>query len=587
MSDAYRAPLHDQLFLLQSVLGAGRLFAFPAYEHADMETARAVLDEGGRFASGVLAPLNRTGDEIGSRLEHGRVITPPGFREAYVRYAAGGWPGLDQPLDCGGQGLPLVVQAAFEEMVDGACMAFGMLPVNQRACARLLARHANDEIRALVLPKLVSGEWGATICISESLAGSDLGRIRTKAVPRSDGSFALDGSKLFISYGDHDLTEQIVHMVLARTPGAPPGTRGLTLFLVPKYAIEAGGKLGARNGVGVSRVEHKMGLNASPTCVLDLNDARGVRIGEEHAGLKSMFVMMNSMRLAVAVQGVGVAGRALGAASRYAAQRLQGGSPERPPVPIIEHPDVRRMLLTMRARTEGLRALILQTAFELDVAAGAPDAEERTAALDLAEWLLPVCKACGSEAGFEVANLAIQIFGGHGYVSDAGVEQLARDCRVSAIYEGTNGIQALDLVTRKLVQDGGRRYRRFAQRVRADLERLAGSAHAGAIHGALEDALARLDTVTTAMQRKAGREMRDIEAGATAYLQLVGLVASGWMWLRMAAAATDASAFAALKRATARFHAEHLMPAAATFERQALVGAAALDAVGADVLGNV
>ncbi len=582
MSESYAPPVRDQWFILESVLDAGRLFAWPAFRHVDMQTARAVLEEGARFAAGVLAPLNRTGDEIGSRLEQGRVVTPPGFREAYARYVAGGWPGLHQPPEHGGQGLPLALQAAFAEMVDGACMAFGMLPVNQRACARLLARHGDATTRANVLPRLVSGDWGATICISEPLAGSDVGRIGTRAVPRGDGTYALEGTKIFISYGDHDLTGQIVHMVLARTPGAPPGTRGLSLFLVPKFEIEPGGRLGARNGVAVSRLERKMGLKASPTCVLELSGARGVRIGEEHAGLKTLFVMMNAMRLAVAVQGVGVAGRALAEASRYAAERPQGGAAERAPVPIVEHADVRRMLLTMRARTEGMRALVLETALQLDIAEGSPDAAQRQAALDLAEWLLPVCKACGAEAGFEVANLAIQVLGGHGYVSDAGVEQLARDGRACAVYEGTNGIQALDLVTRKLAQDGGRRYRRFVERVRADLERLGGAAHTEAIGGALQDALARLEATTREIQRRRPRER---EAGATAYLQLAGLVASGWMWLRMAAAADGAGAHAPLKRATARFHAEQLMPAAAVFERQALAGAAALDAVDSGLLG--
>jgi len=576
--------MHDQMFVLETVLDAGRLFSLPAYRHAEMDAVRAVLEQGAKFATEVLAPLNRAGDETGSRLEDGRVLTPPGFREAYAQYAAGGWPGLDQPLDCGGHGLPLAVQVAFEEMVDGACIAFGMLPVMQRSCARLLARHADAATRALVLPKLVSGEWGATICMSEPLAGSDVARIRTKAEPRGDGTYAVSGTKIFISYGDQDLTGQIVHMVLARTPGAPPGTRGLSLFLVPKRRIEPGGGLGAPNGVRVSRIEHKMGLKASPTCVLDFEEAHGVRIGEEHGGLKAMFAMVNSMRLAVAVQGVGVAGRALGAASRYAAERPQGGPPERPPVPIIEHADVRRMLFTMRARTEGLRALILQTALELDLAAALPDAEARVAALDLAEWLLPVCKACGSEAGFEAANLAIQVHGGHGYVADAGVEQLARDSRVSSIYEGTNGIQALDLVTRKLMQDGGRRYERFVQRVRTDLERTIGIAQVEANHSVLREALARLEAATAALRKKMEPAPRDVEAGATPYLQLVGLVASGWMWLRMAAAADDASEFGRLKRATARFHAEHLMPAAATLERQALAGSAALDAVDSSLL---
>lgn len=578
----YVAPLEDIRFLFNQVLDYRRLCSLPGFAQADPEVADAVLTEAARFTSEVLGPLNAVGDQEGSRLENGRVVTPSGFRQAYWSYVEGGWPGLDMPVEYGGQGLPLVLQAACAEMVNGACVSFGMLPLMERAATRLLSAHAPKPIVDAYVPKLAVGEWGATICISEAQAGSDVGRISTRAVPREDGNYALSGTKIFITYGDQDFTEQIVHMVLARIPGAPAGTRGLSLFLVPKRLIQKDGSLGALNAVEVSRLEHKMGLKASPTCVVNFDGAIGYLIGREGAGLRAMFTMVNTMRLEVAMQGVAVAGAATAKALHYAMERPQGGTPELPPVPIIEHADVRRMLFTMRARTEAMRALVLEAALNLDLAgAGAP--EDRANALALAEWLLPVCKACGSEAGFEVANLAVQVFGGHGYVADAGVEQYVRDSRVMSIYEGANGIQALDLVTRKLAQDAGLRYRLFTQRVRADLLRCSDQKALEVICKALHDGLARLDTCTTVLKARLETAMRDAEAGASSYLALVGLVGGGWMWLRMAAAAGDSPLHQA-KRATARFYAEYLMPEARALECKVLAGAASIDAIESSVL---
>jgi alkylation response protein AidB-like acyl-CoA dehydrogenase len=577
MSEHYQAPVDDLLFLFREVLDCERLLALDAYRHVDMDLVAAVLNEGARFAGEVLAPLNVVGDTIGSRLENGRVITPPGFKEAYRSYVEGGWPSLDLPLEHGGQGLPLAVQVAFAEMVDGACTAFGMLTLMERAAAWLLIEHAEPELVARVVPKLVAGEWGATICISEPQAGSDVGRITTRAVPSGDGRYTLTGTKIFITFGDHDLTEQICHMVLARTPGAAPGTRGLSLFLVPAREIDAAGRPGERNRLGVSRVEHKMGLKASPTCVLDFDGATGYRIGAEGAGLRTMFTMVNLMRLQVGVQGVAIGGAATGKALRYAVERPQGGAPDAPAVCIVEHADVRRMLLAMRARTEAFRALVLETALQLDIARHAGNDGARARALGLAEWLLPICKACSSEAGFEVANLGIQVHGGHGYVSDAGAEQYARDIRVAAIYEGTNGIQALDLVTRKLLRDDGRRYGLFIDRVRADLTRADGNADLRPIAAAVTDAVTRVDAGTALLLEKAADAPRDVEAGATAYLRMLGLLAGGWMWLRMSAAATGEGPLHRAKRASARYYADYLMPEILTLERQLAAGSAALD----------
>ncbi len=576
MNDSYTAPLADLRFVLREALDYERLFSLPSFCHADSAVADAVLAAAARFATGILAPLNASGDEQGSRLENGRVLTPPGFRDAYRRYADGGWPGLDLPLEHGGQGLPLTLQAACAEMFNGACVAFGMLPLMERAAARLLLEHAPKALADAFVPHLVTGKWGATICISEAQAGSDVGRIVTRAEARGDGRYALGGTKIFITFGDQDLTEQIAHMVLARLPGAPPGTRGLSLFLVPSRRLQADGAVGAANAVSVSRVEHKMGLKASPTCVLDFDGAEGYLVGRENAGLGAMFTMVNTMRLEVAVQGVAIAGAATAKALRYATERPQGGAAAVAPVAIVEHADVRRMLYVMRARTEAMRALVLETAFQLDLAhAGEPP--QRADALALAQWLLPVCKACASEAGFEVANLALQVFGGHGYVADAGVEQYVRDSRVMSIYEGANGIQALDLVMRKLTQDEGNCYRLFTARIRADLSRCDRSVDLEPIRAALIDGLTRLDVCTKVLVPWADSRSRDAEAGASAYLALVGLVAGAWMWLRMALAADRDTKQHQSKRALARFYADYLMPEARTLESRALLGAVCLD----------
>lgn len=584
MNSTYAPPVDDLRFVLNDVLDYQQLFAMPAFAHADAELADAVLLEAARFTGGVLGPLNGPGDVHGCRLENGRVLTPPGFRDAYWQYVEAGWPGLDMPQAYGGQALPLTLQAACAEMVNGACVAFGMLPLMARAATRLLIAHAPKAVLDVMAPPLAAGLWGATICISEAQAGSDVGRIATRAVPRGDGRYALSGTKIFITYGDQDFTQQIIHMVLARLPDAPPGTRGLSLFVVPSRRLE-NGRPGAANGVAVSRVEHKMGLKASPTCVLDFDDAEGYLVGREHAGLKAMFTMVNAMRLEVAMQGVAVAGAATAKAQRYALERPQGGDPARPAVPIIEHADVRRMLYLMRARTEAMRALVLETALQLDLAqAGEP--AQRAAALALAEWLLPVCKACGAETGFEVANLAVQIFGGHGYVSDAGVEQYVRDSRVMSIYEGANGIQALDLVMRKLTQDDGERYRLFTARIRADLDRTGARAELAPVHAAVADGLARLDACTAALLVRLARHGRDAEAGASAYLALVGLVAGGWMWLRMAAVADGDTPLHRAKGSLARFYAEYLMPEVPTLACRALLGAASVDELAAATLAG-
>ncbi len=581
MNEHYSAPLEEQLFLLERVLDWDSLFALPEFAHADSELATSVLREGARFTSEVLSPINRIGDEQGSRLENGRVVTPDGFREAFRSYGEVGSPGLDLPRKFGGQNLPLVVQAAFAEMVNGACASFGMLPLMLRAAAWLLIEHAEEDMVAKVVPNLLSGKWGATICISEPQAGSDVGRISTRATPRNDGTYALSGTKIFITYGDHDLTDQIMHMILARTPDAPPGTRGLSLFLVPKCRFDNPEVV---NGISISGIEKKMGLKASPTCVLHLEEAIGYRVGPEYRGLKCMFTMVTLMRLEVSVQGVAIAGAVTQIALNYAADRPQGGKPDSPPVAIIEHADVRRMLFVMRARTEAMRALVYEAAFNLDLACAAQDEKERMEARRLAEFLLPVCKACASEMGFDVASLAVQVLGGHGYISDAGVEQYLRDSRVMAIYEGTSGIQALDLVKRKLLKDSGSRYRLLTDRIRQDLERHRTEKGIDEIHRALGEGLERLDGCTEFLQESSSQSVRDVEAAATDYLHLVGLVAGAWMWLRMAAAAGKDSPLSPGKKAYAQFYAQYLMPEAVALEDRIRTGRGAIDSLDVETL---
>ncbi len=579
----YTPALEDMRFLLEEVLDLHRVFGREPHEDVDIEVACAILEQGARFATEVLGPLNIQGDTVGAQFVDGAVRTAPGFAEAYRQFGEAGWLGLDLPPEYGGQGLPLVIQAGVAEMVTGSCLAFSMLPVMGRAASKLLIGHADAPLRQTVVPRLLSGEWTATICISEPQAGSDVGRIVTRAAPGADGHWSLTGTKIFISYGDHDVTRQIVHMVLARTPQAPPGTRGLSLFVVPKFRFGSDGLPGERNAVTVSRIERKMGLKASPTCVLDLDGAVGVLIGGEGNGLKTLFDMVNVMRLETGIQGLAVGGAATARALAYAAERLQGGSADTAPVPLVAHADVRRMLYTMRARVEAMRALMFETAMQLDLS-GIGTPAERIVAQEQAQWLLPICKAFFTATGFEVANLALQCFGGHGYVSDAGVEQYVRDLRVASIYEGTNGIQAFDLVVRKLLGDDGRRYDEFVARIRRDVDRHADRPDLDTIRTAVSDGLGRIETVSSAYRALPSGQRRAAEAGAAAFLAMAGRVASAWMWLRMAAVATGPSALHRRKRELAAFYARYLAPELLALERQALPGAACVDGLDAATL---
>jgi alkylation response protein AidB-like acyl-CoA dehydrogenase len=535
---AYKAPTDDMLFLLRDVFDAPAIFAaMPAYSEVDDGLIEAILGEAAKFCENELAPINRGADEAGCRLEGGAVRTAPGFREAYGSYVEGGWPGLSLPAEYGGQGLPKTLQFLVDEMISGANMAFGLFPGLTRGAVEAIEAHGSEELKARWLPAMVSGRWTGAMCLTEPQAGTDLGALRTRAQPAADGSWRITGTKIFITNGDHDLADNIVHLVLARLPDAPEGTRGISLFLVPKMLVGDDGGLRGANGVSCGSLEHKMGIKASPTCVMNFDEATGWLVGEPNKGLAAMFTMMNSERLFVGVQGIGIAGAAYQAAAAYAKERIQGRDPATGrPVPIIAHADVRRNLLTARAWAEGMRALAVWTSLQLDRAAHHPDSGARAEAEGLVALITPVIKAAGSDFGLEAAIAAQQVFGGHGYVREWGMEQFVRDVRIAQIYEGTNGVQALDLVARKLFADGGALPRRFFALVERLLSQTAGETRLDAYREDAARALALLRRVTTSLGGLAKNPVA-LSAAATDYLRLFALIAQAWMWLWMARSA--------------------------------------------------
>jgi 3-(methylsulfanyl)propanoyl-CoA dehydrogenase len=545
----YAAPLADMRLVLD---------AFGNLPDDAVEVADAVLGEAAKFAENELAPLNQPGDRIGSVLENGVVRTPPGFREAYRKFVEGGWNGLTCEPELGGQGLPLVLAVPLTEMWNSACMGWALCPLLTSGAIELLKTHGSPEQKRLYLGKLVSGEWPGTMNLTEPQAGSDLGALKARAVPASDPRwgehYRITGQKIFITYGDHDLSDNIVHMVLARLPDAPPGSRGISLFLVPKFLLDDQGKPGERNDVRTLRLEEKLGIHASPTCVLSYGEdggAVGWRIGEPHRGLEAMFTMMNTERLLVGVQGVGIAERAYQTALAYARQRVQGqpaGMPRNGATPpIVNHPDVRRMLLSMRAGTEAARALAYYAAAAIDSAQHDPRAQRR------AELLIPVVKSWCSDKGIEIASTGVQVHGGMGYIEETGAAQHLRDARIAAIYEGTNGIQAGDLVGRKIARDRGETARELFAELTAGLADL--SAEFTPLRQPLADGLAVLDDATAYL---ASADPALAAAGAAPYLTLFGTVLAGALLARLAVDAKRGShPLAAAKLATAHFFAEH------------------------------
>ena len=567
----YKAPLRDIRFVLHELLQVAQLAELPGYGEATPDTIDAVLEEAAKLCEAVLAPLNRTGDEEGCHYENGVVRAPAGFKKAYSVFIAAGWSGLACDPAYGGQGLPKVLNTAFEEMICSANLSFGTYPGLSHGAYNALDLHGTDELKTRYLAKLVDGTWSGTMCLTEPQCGTDLGLIRSKAEPGADGAWRITGTKIFISAGEHDLTENILHLVLARLPDAPVGIRGISLFLVPKFLVKANGELGQRNGVACGGIEHKMGIKASATCVMNFEDAAGWLVGKPHKGMSAMFTMMNAARLAVGIQGLGLAETAYQGARDYAKERLQGRSlagakfPGKPADPIIVHPDVRRMLLTMRAYTEGARALAYWVGIQLDVAAKHPDAAARQEADDLVALMTPIVKAFLTDSGFDVANLGMQVFGGHGYIRENGMEQLSRDARIAQLYEGTNGIQALDLVGRKLGIGTGRLLRRFFHPVQAFIEETQGEPPMAEFTLPLLKAFARLQQTTAWVAQQGLKDPEEAGAAASDYLRLFALVAIAYMWARMARIALDKqdgddAEFYRAKLATARFYMTRLLP---------------------------
>ncbi|MDQ8163886.1 MAG: acyl-CoA dehydrogenase C-terminal domain-containing protein [Gemmatimonadota bacterium] len=573
---AYKAPLDDIRFLLHDVHDVAQLAALPGFEDATPDLIDAVLVEGAKICEEVLFPLNQSGDTEGVTYANGDVRTPRGFKEAYTQYAAGGWTGVSADPQFGGQGLPEAVRFVMEEMLCSSNLSFSMYPGLSHGAVSALMSHGSDALKQRFLPKLIDGSWGGTMCLTEAHAGTDLGMIHTKAVPAADGTYAITGQKIFISAGDHDLTENIVHLVLAKLPDAPGGTKGISLFLVPKFLPTESGGVGAKNGVTCGSIEHKMGIKASATCVLNFDGATGWLVGEPHKGMRAMFVMMNGARLAVGLQGLGLAEVAYQNALAYAKDRLQGRAltgPKNPTGPadsILVHPDVRKGLLRIKAFNEGMRSLAYFVGIRIDLEHRHADAAVRQEAEDLVSLMTPVLKAFLTDKGFDNTNIALQTLGGHGYIKEYGIEQYVRDARIAQIYEGTNAVQALDLVGRKLPMEGGRLVRRFFELVKGDVDVAAQVSGLEEFAKALGASLYQLQKATMLLAERGFANPDEVGAAATEYLHLMGYVAVGWQWLRMStvaqqqlAAGTGNARFLEAKLKTAHFYFSRLLPEAA------------------------
>ena len=586
---SYRAPLRDIRFVVHEVLDFEDHYRTFGREELNRDLLEGILEEGARFAETVLAPTNRIGDEDGLRFEDGKVLTPPGFKEAYDRYCQDGWITMTADPHWGGQGLPGGFSLAFSEMLISGNMAWKMYSgLTESACATLES-HGSEELKQRFMPKMVSGEWSGTMCLTEAHSGSDLGILRTRAEPRPDGSFAITGTKVFISAGEHDLTSNIIHLVLARLPDAPSGTKGISLFLVPKFLPDAAGNAGAPNGVACGSIEHKMGIHASPTCVMHFNNSIGWLVGKANEGLACMFTMMNHARLGVGLQGQGLSELAWQASIAYANDRLQGRSltgaklPGKPADPIIVHPDVRRMLLTQKAFVEGGRVLCFLTGREIDSSHMNTDEAARKRSNDLVAFLTPIVKAFLTDASMEVTSLAVQIHGGAGFIRETGVEQLMRDARITPIYEGTNGIQALDLLGRKVFGTGGKSVQMMVERIREAIAKFGPLPELTPMATELGKRLDQWGKLTMELGGAAMKDREEVGAAATDYLAFSGYVCLGWCWLaaagvaakKLAEGAPDADFYKA-KLVTARFYFDRILPRCDTHAAAARAGAAGL-----------
>ena len=584
---SYAAPLKDMHFALTELAGLDKVAALPGYEEATEDVVEAILDESAKFTGGVLDPLNYSGDQEGAKWADKSVTMPKGFKDAYRQFVDNGWNALSGNPEHGGQGLPKVVSAAVQEMWKSANISFSLCPLLTLGAIEALELAGNDQQKAMYLPNMISGNWTGTMNITEPQAGSDLAAIRSRAVPQGDGTYKIFGQKIFITYGDHDMAENTIHLVLARTPDAPEGVKGISLFVVPKFLVNPDGSLGARNDTYCVSIEHKLGIHASPTCVMALGDnggAIGTLVGQENQGLKYMFVMMNAARFAVGLEGLAIAERAYQHAVAYARERVQGRAIEGSAsgVPIIKHPDIRRMLMLMRSNVEAMRALAYSVAAAHDAAARHPDPAERAQNQAYVDLMIPVVKGWSTETGNEMAYLGVQVHGGMGFIEETGAAQYMRDARITTIYEGTTGIQANELMGRKIAREGGATVKAvigMMQQTRSEVMQQSGAGFA-AIAAALGRGIEALQQASDHIVANYGSDVRAVAAGAVPFLRLMGVVSGGWMMARAALVAQgkiacgNADPFYPAKIATAHFYADHVMSAAAGLAQEVVQGGA-------------